>query len=56
MKIILVWVLVTVGGYSNTTPTYGPELVDLASCEHLQNNLPDNKRLSSRCIQIKVYK
>ena len=52
MNTILVWVLVTVGGYNSNQVVYSPPMSDLATCEFLQKNMPDNIR--SKCVQIRM--
>jgi hypothetical protein len=51
-----VWVLVTtaVDSHGSGSVTYSPPLVDLKSCEFLQNNLPDRRSVSTRCVQINM--
>ena len=56
MNTVLVWVLVTLGGYGGNTVTYSPYIADRKSCEFLQDSLPNSNILTSRCIQIRVVK
>lgn len=53
-----VWVLVTSSFDSHGgggSVTYSPPLKDLASCEFLQKNLPDdNYHHRTRCVQINM--
>lgn len=58
MNTILVWVLITMGGYNSNTATYSPPLADLESCQRMQKAFNDMKIYSgtSQCIQVKVIK
>jgi hypothetical protein len=52
-----VWVLVTssLDSHGGGSVTYSPPLKDLASCEFLQKNLPnDNHHHRTRCVQINM--
>lgn len=60
MNTILVWVLISVGGYNGNDVVYSPQMVDLESCERLQKSVsatarPDRYTRTS-CVQIKVVK
>ena len=56
MNAVLVWVLVSVGGYNSNQVYYSPPMQDLATCEFLQKNLPRRSAYDvySRCVQIKM--
>lgn len=57
MNTVLVWVLVTLGGYGGDQVTYSPPMPDLATCEFLRNNALETRRsaqLQARCIQIRM--
>lgn len=54
MNTILVWVLVTVGGYNINQVVYSPPMPDLATCQFLQNNMPDAGINRSKCVQIRM--
>jgi hypothetical protein len=53
---VTVWVLVTtaIDSHGGGSVTYSPPLVDLKSCEFLQNNLPDRRSVANRCVQINM--
>lgn len=59
---VLVWVLVSIGGYGNNTPSYSLPLADLESCQRMQasaNEIMSNtgwQKLRSQCVQVKVVK
>ena len=52
MKTLLVWILVTTGGYNGNVVSYSPPLADLKSCEFLMQNVPT----SGKCIQVRIPK
>jgi hypothetical protein len=56
MNTVLVWVLVTVGGYNGNQVVYSPPMPDLETCEFLKKNTYDitYSRVFGRCIQIKT--
>ena len=56
MNTVLVWVLVSVGGYTGDQVVYSPPMPDQASCEFLQKSMPNkyNRRYDNRCVQIKM--
>ena len=58
MNTILVWVLITVGGYGGDQVVYSPPMADLESCQRLQKAAKEltNRRLYSQCVQIRVPK
>lgn len=56
MKTVIVWYLVTVGGYYNNTVTYSPPLEDAKACKFLQENMPRREIVNSRCIELRVVK
>ena len=60
MNTILVWVLISVGGYNSNQVTYSPPLADLESCQRIQKaarELADSRfRVYSQCVQIRVPK
>jgi len=53
---VTVWVLVTtaIDSHGGGSVTYSPPLVDLPSCEFLQKNIPGQRYVSNRCIQINM--
>ena len=58
MNTIVVWYLVTVGGYGSNQVVYSPPMQDLASCQFLKKSteeiVPQNYTLRARCIQFKT--
>ncbi len=55
MNTILVWVLVTVGGYNSNQVVYSQPMPDLAMCEFLQKNMPGySGYVKSKCVQIRM--
>lgn len=59
MNTILVWVLVSVGGYGgNQQITYSQPMPDLATCEFLRKNteqlMSKSYALRARCVQIRI--
>jgi hypothetical protein len=55
MNTILVWVMVTIGGYNGDQVVYSPPMPDLATCEFLKTNTREVvQRVDARCIQIKM--
>jgi hypothetical protein len=55
MNTILVWVLVTVGGYNSNQVVYSPPMHDQATCEFLQKNMPETHgTIRSKCVQIRM--
>lgn len=61
MNTVLVWVLVTLGGYGGKHVVYSPPMPDLKTCEHLQKNTQMLSHgegavgaFNSRCVQIQV--
>ena len=55
MNTILVWVLVTVGGYNSSEVNYSPPLADLTSCQRLLDSVAGMPR-RAQCVQISVPK
>lgn len=55
MTTILVWVLVTAGGYNSNNLTYSPPMADLESCQRVQGYVKDTVHWS-QCIQIRIVK
>ena len=55
MKELIVWVLVTVGGYNGNEVVYSPPMPDVDTCLFLQDNMPV-PWVRSKCVQIKVIK
>ena len=53
MNTILVWVLVTVGGYNSNQVVYSPPMLDLATCQFLQKTMSDT-HIRGRCVQIRM--
>jgi len=52
---ILVWFLVTSGGYNSNNLTYSPPVATQADCKHLHQNTPDvYGKVRGRCIQVAV--
>jgi len=53
---ILVWFLVTSGGYNSNNIVYSPPIATERDCEHLRKNLPVSEYHShrGRCIQVAV--
>jgi len=57
MTTILVWFLISSGGYGSSDVVYSPPLPDLATCQFLQKNtesimsFPNNH---TRCVQINM--
>jgi hypothetical protein len=53
---VTVWVLVTtaIDSHGGGSVTYSPPLVDLSACEFLQKNIPGQRYVSNRCIQINM--
>lgn len=61
MNTILVWVLVSVGGYGGNQVTYSPSFADLESCQRTQQAAKDLvnttvNSVRSQCVQVKVVK
>lgn len=58
MTTILVWVLVTVGGYNTNTITYSPPMSDLESCQRLQIAAKTLVQyyFTNQCVQISIVK
>lgn len=58
MNTILVWVLVSVGGYGGNQITYSPPMPDLATCEFVRKNTEElvskSYALNARCVQIRI--
>ena len=54
MNAVLVWVLVSVGGYAGNDVVYSPPMADRATCEFLQKSMPVDYKLHTRCIQINM--
>ncbi len=57
MNTVLVWVLVSVGGYNVSEVVYSPPMQDEASCEIVQKTITDAAKynnISTRCVQIKM--
>ena len=58
MNTILVWVLVSVGGYGGNQITYSQPMPDLATCEFLLKNteqlVSKSYALRARCVQIRI--
>ena len=56
MNSVLVWILVTVGGYNGNEVTYSPPMADLATCEFLKKLVTENTKSNAapRCVQIKM--
>jgi len=55
MNTILVWILVTVGGYNSNQVVYSPPMPDQATCEFLQKNMPETPTpIRSKCVQIRM--
>lgn len=54
MNTVLVWVLVTFGGYQSAL-VYSPPMPDRAMCEHLQKNITETRNVfNTRCVQIRM--
>jgi hypothetical protein len=61
MNTVLVWILVSIGGYNTNTITYSPPMADLESCQRMQKSINDlypggQPRARVQCIQVKVLK
>lgn len=61
MNTILVWVMISVGGYSGNEVLYSPPMANLESCQHIQQTaakLAEDRgyRVFSQCVQIRVPK
>jgi hypothetical protein len=62
MNTILVWILITVGGYNGNEVSYSPPMADLESCQRLKNSFNELRRegsrwsASSQCVQIRILK
>ena len=58
MNTILVWVLITVGGYNSNQVVYSPPMHDLATCQFLQKNVAaivdTVSKLRSQCVPIRI--
>lgn len=58
MNTVLVWVLVTIGGYNGNQVVYSPPMPDLATCQYLKKSIEEDlkQRYLGRagCIQIKT--
>lgn len=58
MNTILVWVLITVGGYNSNQVVYSPPILDLATCQFLQKNVAaivdTVSKLRSQCVPIRM--
>lgn len=56
MNTILVWILVTVGGYNSNQVVYSPPMPDLATCQFLQKNMLEISPYATRskCVQIRM--
>ncbi len=53
MNTILVWVLVTVGGYHSNQVTYSPQMADLESCQRIQQSI-EKWAGRTQCVQIRI--
>ena len=56
MNTILVWVLVSVGGYGDHPVRYSPLMTDLESCQRLEKAVREGKYNFTQCVQIQVPK
>lgn len=58
MNTVLVWVLVSVGGYGGNQITYSQPMPDLATCEVLRKSAEEvmskSYTLRARCVQIRM--
>jgi hypothetical protein len=56
MNTILVWIVVTVGGYNGNEVVYSPPMPDLATCEFLKKSTKEYaySSVNARCVQIKM--
>lgn len=52
MNTVIVWILVTVNGYSQAF--YSPPMPDKETCEHLHKSADEIRIMNSRCVQIKM--
>jgi len=53
MNTILVWVLVSVGGYYGNQVVYSPQMADLESCQRIQKAI-EKWAGQTQCVQIRV--
>ena len=55
MTTILVWYMITVGGYNANEAVYSPPMPDLAQCQFLQKSVKEISAttLQTRCVQIR---
>lgn len=53
MKTLLVWVLMTSGGYGGNQIVYSPPVADSASCQRMQAYAGASMR--ANCVQIMIY-
>jgi hypothetical protein len=56
MNTILVWVLITVGGYNGNEVSYSPPMADLESCQRLEKVVREGKYNFTQCVQIRIPK
>ena len=58
MNTIVVWYLVTIGGYNSNQVVYSPPMQDLSTCQFLKKSAEETIQsgyiLRARCIQIKT--
>jgi hypothetical protein len=57
MNTILVWFLISSGGYNGSDVVYSPPLPDLEVCQFLQKNVESTMsypKNHTRCVQIKM--
>lgn len=51
---IVVWILVSVGGYSTNNVTYSPPFADLASCRKVAVEMGDDFPRRSKCVEVSI--
>lgn len=57
MNTILVWILVSIGGYNGNNVTYSPPMHELESCLRMQKTVKEfGAQLNTRCVQISIIK
>ena len=53
MNTILVWVLISSGGYHGNQVVYSPQVADLESCQRIQQAVEKWAR-HTQCVQVRV--
>lgn len=57
MNYVLMWVLVSIGGYNGNTVSYSPPVSDLETCQFIAEQIDSMAYVRKmKCVQIKVLK